>query len=295
MTPPGPDRIRSGVLQDGAFRFAVARLNDSVTRACLLHQLDGARAEVLGEALVSTALLATPSKAEEKYTLSIYGRGLIRSLNADCDHRGHLRGYLRTAPENEWPTAVTAANLMAPPGIIQVTRSLPDRVVYQGITEFRLGAIGADVALHLSTSDQVETEIRTAVTGAPGRYAAAGLSIQALPGTDLDLFVPIRAALDAAEREGKACMDRPEEFIESVLGPFGPHLLGNQTVHYRCNCSRERVLNIFRQMSPADISGLTEPDGSAVATCHWCNAEYAFPPDEMALIIGGGAEGGRPD
>jgi len=282
------DRLVKGVLDDGAFRFVAGRLSDSVGRACLVHGLKGPSAQVLSEALVSTAILASPIKTEEKYALSVYGKGLMRSLNTDIDHRGNLRGYIRTAPEAEWPEGVTASDFLAPPGVMQITRSLPDRVVYQGITEFRLGAIGADIALHVSTSDQVETEVRVVLGGGPDRIRAAGLVIQALPGTNLDLFVPIRARLDEFERNGWPVdlLDNPEKLVETVLGPYKPHVLECVPVQYKCNCSRERVENIFRQMNPDDLVTLLEADGSAVASCHWCNAEYLFTPEEMNVFTG---------
>ncbi len=280
------DHLVKGVLDDGAFRFVAGRLSESVGRACLMHGLKGPSAQVLSEALVSTAILASPIKTEEKYALSVYGKGLMRSLNTDIDHRGNLRGYIRTAPEAEWPEGVTPSDFLAPPGVMQITRSLPDQVVYQGITEFRLGAIGADIALHVSTSDQVETEVRIILDAGPGR--AAGIVIQALPGTDLDLFVPVRERLDEFERSGwpVELIDDPVKLVETVLGPFKPYVLESVPVQYKCNCSRERVENIFRQMSADDLVTLLEPDGSAVASCHWCNAEYLFTPQEMDVFTG---------
>ncbi len=277
------DRLVKGVLDDGAFRFVAGRLTDSVRRACTVHGLSGPRARLLSDALVSTAILASPIKRQEKYSLSVHGKGLMKSLNADIDFHGNMRGYIRTAPEIDWPADVTMADFLAPPGVMQITRSLPDRILYQGITEFRLGDIGADIALHVSTSDQVETEVRTMVMAGREGPIAGGLAIQALPGTSLDLFIPMRAKLDAFEREGwpPALIEAPERFVEEILGDFNPYILEISPVQYRCNCSRERVESIFQQMNAEDIASLLEPDGSAVASCHWCNAEYYFAPEEM--------------
>ena len=122
--------------------------------------------------------------------------------------------------------------------------------------------------------------------------------MQALPGTSLDLFVPLREKLDQYEKQGWPAdlVDNPEKLVETVLAEFRPTVLDIAPVRFQCNCSRERVSNIFRQLAHDDLVSLLEPDGSAVAHCHWCNGEYAFSPEEMSGYTGGILEkGGLPN
>jgi molecular chaperone Hsp33 len=289
------DRVVRGLLGGGAFRLTAARLTHSVREAARMHQLPPAPARVLGEALISTAIVALPMKTHEKYSLSVHGDAKMRSLQTDFSHEGALRGYIRLR-EGHDPGLVDEHDLMAPPGVLVITRSLPGRVTYQAITELRLGAISADLALHLSTSDQIETEIRVYLAGTGTVEAAGGLLVQAMPGADLDAFVEIRRALGALESCPPAdLVERPEDLVSSILGAFEPRILEETPVRLQCSCSRERVENIFRQLPSPALLELTAADGSAFAECHWCNGYYYFSAEEMAAFFQARTGGGLPN
>jgi molecular chaperone Hsp33 len=287
----GQDLLVRGVLAQGDFRFAAVRLTESVRECARLHALSGAAAQVLGEALLSTALVASPIKTDEKYSLSIQSQARLRSLQTDVSHKGDLRGYIRLADARDG--AQSAAHLMAPPGVMMMTRSLPGRVTYQAITELRLGAIGADLALHLSTSDQIETEIRIYQSGEPLPESAGGLLVQAMPGADLDLFIGIRAALGAESAlPPTALVENPADLVTTLLRDFSPRVLEISPIQLQCSCSRDRVETIFRQLPAPALLELTLPDGSAYALCHWCNARYLFSAEEMTALFRSRTPGG---
>jgi molecular chaperone Hsp33 len=278
---PTQDRLVRGTLKGGAHRFVAVRATESARAAALQHGLADSAAAVLAEAFVATALLGTPLKrADEKYSLALRGDGALRSLHTDINHMGDIRGYLRIEGGG---AALTADDLMSPPGSVWVTRSLPGQVVYQAVTEMRLGSIASDLALHTSTSDQIETEIRIYNEGRGADAVVGGLLVQVLPGADIEDMVGIREALLHGEHASpdRDLIERPERLAQMLLAPFSPQILEVSQLQLRCTCTRERVETIFRQLEVAHLKELILPDGSAFADCHWCGTSYRFSSDEM--------------
>ena len=107
MTDPVLERLRTFdgdyvlpfQLEASGLRGRFVRLDGAVDRILGRHAYPAAPATLLGEAITLTAALSTTVKFEGKFTLQAQGDGPIRTLVADVDTGGHLRGYAGFDPE----------------------------------------------------------------------------------------------------------------------------------------------------------------------------------------------------
>ena len=88
------DRIIKGITSDGHFKIAVVKTTDVVREAAERHQLSLLSKVVLGKALTATMLLASELKKEERIQLRMDGNGPLKSVIAEANSLGEVRGYV---------------------------------------------------------------------------------------------------------------------------------------------------------------------------------------------------------
>ena len=62
-------------------------------------------------------------------------------------------------------------------------------------------------------------------------------------------------------------------------------LVSKEEVYFRCNCSKERYIELFKLLSDDEIIELSNKEEPTVCTCGWCGKEYEFLPSEIKEIL----------
>jgi molecular chaperone Hsp33 len=73
----------------------------------------------------------------------------------------------------------------------------------------------------------------------------------------------------------------PEQLLYRLYHEDGVRAFPPQDLVRQCRCSRERVETMLGQFSDDDRAYMVE-DGQIKVTCEFCNAKYAFDPEEVA-------------
>ena len=116
--------------------------------------------------------------------------------------------------------------------------------------------------------------------------AAGGYILQLLPGADDECISKIEdgikniAPMTDMLSQGLSL----DSIIKTVLKNFNVEVLEETNPQYKCNCSRERVLNALRSMAKADLEEMANDDNINVK-CHFCDKEYNFSDEEIRKII----------
>lgn len=275
------DVIVRGLLNAIDVRFVACRLSGAADEACRRHELEGGPARYLSEALVGCALMGSILQRSEKLTLQIRGEGPLRSLMADIDELGNVRGTLSIAE------GAAYESLVRTPGILVVSRSRPGDLTYQGQCELKMGNLPADLAFHCSLSEQIETFMDVVYregNGTPLR--TGGLLLQALPGADLETFERLRRSFETQERSlALELVDDPGGYASHLLREFEPHVLIEKDLAFACSCSHQRVEAILRALGKDEVESMIQEDHGAEITCHWCGARYLFSEQELLTLL----------
>jgi molecular chaperone Hsp33 len=213
-------------------------------------------AHYLAEALAAVALLGAETSLEgEVVSLQMKCAGPLGGVNVECSRDGALRGYTEKkvldgfdgmgAPKDEEVVGERRC---------QVTRSVPGRVVSQGIAATLDGYFAsslqrrARIFTAVSVSDEVEV------------LQARALLVEALPDSAFRVETLDAPALSVSPRT-----------VLSRLGLRGAELKKSQPLRFACRCSPERAAAMLSAMDESERSSLPE---KIDITCHMCGRTF---------------------
>jgi molecular chaperone Hsp33 len=220
------------------------------------HLCGPVSAKYLARALAEAALLgAETSLPEETVSVQMKCTGPLGGVNVECTAAGTLRGYaekkLLDGFDGEGGADDSAA---VGDRRYQVTRSVPGRVLSQGIA--------SSVEDYLRSSLQRRARIFTyaEVNDDVEVLQARGLMVEAMPdsGFQVDRIDP--GALSASRAKMLSC-----------LGLGGAELKNSAALRFACRCSPERAAAMLGAMNPEELASM--PDRVDV-TCHMCGRTF---------------------
>lgn len=294
-------------------RGRLVRLGDVATDILGRHDYPPPVTRLLGEALALTAMLGAALKFEGKLILQTKTDGPVDMLVVDFETPGGLRGYAHFDHERISAMAdegdVLPEDLLGHGHLAMTIDQGPDMERYQGVVPLEGTSLSQAAHMYFRQSEQIPTEVRLAVAphyaqreGAPhSGWRVGGLIVQHLPedgGTRMaDLPDGRNAPADEDEDDrwtrARVLMRTVEdhELLDPTLSPErllyrlyhedGVRAFPPQDLSRQCSCSRPRIETMLRQFSAEDRDYMVE-DGQIKVTCEFCNATYAFDPDEVA-------------
>ncbi len=281
---PIRDRSLSFAVPARDVRGRVIRLDASVNAILAAHDYPPALAQLLGEALVVTAMLGA--------TLREDGGGLTLQAQADgpvsllvCDYNaGALRGYLRGEPDT--PAGDLAA--MFGDGHLAITLDPTDASErYQGIVPLEGASIADAIEQYFRSSEQLPTLIRTAMAGdAATGYSAGGLLLQYLPRgeegrarlfaeddgsaepEDWQHMRTLAATVTAAELTDTGLAE--EALLWRLFHEEEVRLTPGPTPTRGCRCSLAHIRDVIERFPEAERADMRGPDGLIGVDCQFC-------------------------
>jgi len=275
-------------------------------------------ARLLAEMIVLTVLLGTSLKFEGKFIVQCQTEGPVSLLVVEFSTPDGVRAYARwddaaVGAAVEHGTADPAGLLGE--GVLALTVDQGTYMNrYQGIVALDGSSLEEVARNYFRQSEQIPTELRLAVgrltvRGDDGHnrthWRAGGILAQFLPDAPermrmADLHpgeAPEGAEAHTVEEddawlEVKALLDTvaADELVDQDVGV---HTLLYRLFHERgvtasdpnpvvdrCTCSRERVADVLRSMTPDERAESVE-DGAITVKCEYCSTVYAFAPDEF--------------
>lgn len=240
----------------------VTRAAQDLARA---HLCGPTAAHYLARGLAAAALLGAET-GEPGETVGVQMRctGPLGGLNVECTREGTLRGYT----ERKILDAFDAQGAPRDRDVlgacqIQVTRSVPGRILSQGISNSLDGYLAgslqrkATIQLEASVSDEVEV------------LEARGILVEELPdGKDTGVLGVRFKTLAAASRT-----------LLRRLGLEKAALKGSVPLAFGCRCSATRAAATLAALSADERRALPE---TVDVTCHMCGRTYVIRPGGAA-------------
>ena len=244
----------------------IADVTSAAQELARAHLCGPASAYFLSKALAAAALLgAETSEADEVVSVQMKCKGPLGGFNVECTAAGTLRGYTeRKILDGFDGLGIPDERKAVGERQVQVTRSVPGRIVSQGISTSLDGYLAgslqrrAVIFLEASVSDDVEI------------LEARGVMVEELPDAErtgvlsVDLVGKSRPGALAASSRG----------ILSKLGLAHAELRRATPLSFACRCSPERAAAMLAALSPEERASLPPPVDIA---CHMCGRTFSVP------------------
>jgi len=263
-------------------RALAIRSTNLVNEAQKLHKMTPVATAALGRALSAVAMMMSLEKSGQKIGLRIMGKGPIDRIIAEANKNGEVRGYVGNPQinvmindQNKLDVKKAIGN-----GELYVRKMMGLKEPYESKIKLVSGEIGEDLTYYYTQSEQVPSSVGLGVlvdTDASVK-AAGGFIMQLLPETPEETIAQLEdnlkniGSVSRLIEEGKT----PEELLNIVLSGFEYDITQVKEVEYKCNCNKERGLEIVNTLSAEDIKKSLEEDGYVEITCHYCNSEYRY-------------------
>ncbi|MEM9169563.1 MAG: Hsp33 family molecular chaperone [Pseudomonadota bacterium] len=303
--PPSPDDVivpfQVGEDPSAApIRGRVVRLGGAADDILARHPFADGVNELLGEALVLTAMMGSSLKFDGRLVLQAQGDGALRMLISDYASDGALRATASVPDDFDAAAGRGLAALVGEKGHVAVTVDQgPEMDRYQGVAPLE-GASFARVAVnYFAQSEQIPTAVRLAVgkiarAGAPDRWRAGGIIAQFVPGEGGARERGEAALMEASDRDAweraAAFLEttRDDELIDPNVAPEtllyrlyhedGVRVFPAQPVRAACGCNADKIAAVLSRYPQDDLEDMLE-DGVIRVTCEFCRTEYRFGPD----------------
>ena len=254
-------------------------------------------ARLLGEAMMTGALVAQSLKFEGRLVVQCYGTndGAISLLIADCTTDGNIRGYARWNEEKlkeiKLDSRNPGADILLGGGTFSMTIDQgPDMDQYQGIAAIEGASLSSCAEHYFNQSEQIPTRIHLAcgqsIDGTGSHWAGAGMMIQKIADdeTRTDTAKPWETAQQLFATLSDAELIDPalstDRLLYRLFHEDGVRVVGTHQVSANCRCSRERLLDTLKSFEAHALDDMAE-DGIIAANCEFCASEYKFPLSEI--------------
>lgn len=306
------DQIVPFLINHGAFRGRLVRLDDTVTTIVTRHQYPEPVAVMLAETVVLAATLADSLKYDGIFTLQTRSDGPIAQMVVDVTSGGDIRGVAhfdaeRLAAVVEKAGGVAAVGDRVPrllgSGYLAFTVDQgPDTERYQGITELT-GQTLADCAhTYFRNSEQLETAVKIGVehAGPGGGWRAGGVMLQRMPlPSGFQPNAEEEEIIEDAWRTGVILLGSlttgellspdlpPQRVLHRLFHEQDLRASDPRHPRFGCRCSRDRVEAALRGFTREDLDTM-KVDDLVEVTCDFCNEQYHFTDGDLDLLTARG-------
>ena len=220
------------------------------------HLCGPVSAHYLTEALAAVSLLASETaEKDECVAIQMKCTGPLGGFNVECTAEGTLRGYTEKKVLDDFDgLGEPDDRKVLGSRQIQVTRSVPGRIISQGISNsldgYLAGSLQRKACIYLSAKVDNELEI----------IRARGVMVEALPDSKMSVtaFIPEDMSLEPAE-------------MMSAMGLEKAELKRSSPLRFACRCSPERAASMLGAL---DEKERAELPAKIDITCHMCGRTF---------------------
>ena len=267
------DQLLRFLFENTPVRGELVQLQSTWSAMLERHDYPATLRVLLGEALAATVLLGATLKFNGSMVLQIQGSGPINLLVIQYNSDGTVRG---TADWSDVPEQTSRLTELFQDGHLAITIDPSDQGErYQGIVDLGHGGIREAIEGYFQQSEQLNTQIFLATDD----QCATGLMIQEMPqsqGTkDLDAWNRI-SHLSETIRDSELMDLDMREIIHRLYHQEDVRVFEPELIHFRCTCSKERIVDMLRNLGQAEVQSILEEEGKVSVSCEYCKQVYEF-------------------
>ncbi len=226
---------------------------------------------------------------EESVTIQIKGDAMIETILVNAKNNGNVKGYI-SEPHvmlSYNDTNKLAVGKAIGNGFLRVTKDLKLKNEFVGTVDLQTGEIGEDFAYYFTVSEQIPSAVSVGVLVNTDNsvMASGGLIIQVMPGaTEEDIKEAEKAVnnlkpISELVNQGQTARQVIENLFEDAK------VLLEKGVFFKCDCSRERMLNGLSTLDKEEILEMIQDKETIETVCNFCNEKYYFTTEDLKGLI----------
>ena len=255
------------------------------------HNTTKVATAALGRTLTATSMMGLMMKNKgDKITVIIKGGGPIGTILTSSNANGIVKGYVTNPDvevENYASGKLNVAGAVGNQGTIRVIKDLGLREPYNGEYEMVSGEIAEDLTYYFTVSEQTPSAVSLGVlTRADGVEEAGGFIVQMMPDASEETISTIERNLTGIQSITQMLSQglTPEDMMNIVLKDLEPSILDKLEVGFECDCSKDRVAEVFAAIGKQELKAIIDEDKGAEVGCQFCESKYSFSEDELKEI-----------
>lgn len=286
------DYIIRATSENREVRAFFATTKNLVEEARKKHETTKVATAALGRTLTVTSMMGLMMKNKgDKLTIIIKGGGPIGTILTTTDYTGNVKGYVSN-PDVEvesYPNGkLNVAEAVGKDGIIKVIKDLGLKKPYNGSYEIVSGEIAQDFTYYFTVSEQTPSAVALGVlTKEDEVLQAGGFIIQMMPDASdetISILENNMKNMDSITQMQEKGMT-PESIMDKVMEGLNPEILDKKEIDFVCECSRDKVKEVFVSIGKDELKSIIEEDGGAEISCQFCNEKYKFSKEELQAIL----------
>lgn len=281
-------RVTTGNKEVRAF---FASTKNMVETARDFHNTTKVATAALGRTLTATSMMGLMMKNKgDKITVIIKGGGPIGTILTSSNANGIVKGYVTNPDvevENYASGKLNVAGAVGNQGTIRVIKDLGLREPYNGEYEMVSGEIAEDLTYYFTVSEQTPSAVSLGVlTRADEVEEAGGFIVQMMPDASEETISTIERNLTGIQSITQMLSQglTPEDMMNIVLKDLEPSILDKIEVGFECDCSKDRVAEVFAAIGKKELKAIIDEDRGAEVGCQFCESKYSFSEDELKEI-----------
>ena len=237
--------------------------------------------QLLGEAMMSCALLVGGIKFEGEVSVQFEGDKRFPLMLIQCDHLLQMRGFANFS-ENLTDEAYTEA-FMQGNLVINLTPHQQTQT-YQSVVPLISTAMSDNLMHYFAQSEQLPSKVWFAIN----EQSAAGILLQLMPGQSSlqrehfwEYAVQIGATITAEELltlDNATLLHRLYHETELRLYP-------ERLIQFKCRCSHEKMQQVIGLLGEKEAQDLVQEKGQVDIRCEFCSLNYTFDAIDVALLF----------
>lgn len=282
-----------GIEKNGKFKFVGVDTTNIINIAREKHNTSATASAALGRSISGAALMSTMFKnSNDSLTLIISGDGPAGKILVTANNRGEVKGYIEN-PNADLPITekgkLDVSGIVGSSGYIKTIMDLGLKEPYIGQSEIVSGEIAEDLANYFLSSEQINTAVALGVLVDKDLSIinSGGYFIQLLPDANEEDIVKLE---DSIIKKGSVTelMNKytsMEDLLKYLLDDFEIEFLEKKDLKWKCNCSREKTIEMLKSIGEEELKSIIEEDEQAEVVCHFCNEKYIFEKNELIKIL----------
>ena len=280
--------VLRAMTQDGAARILIINSTEMVNTAIRYHNTAPTATAALGRVMTGAALMGTMLKEKNsRLTLKFKGDGIAGSIIAVSDYMGNTKGYIQNpdAALPLQPNGKLDVGGIVGQGDLCVIRDEGVGDPQSGFSQIVTGEIAEDICAYYVQSEQVPTvcSLGVLVDTDLSCRAAGGILIQLLPFADEETVAKIEKNLPLMSNVS-GLIDSGmtnEDILARVMQGIEYDIFDEFPAEYRCDCSRDRILEALSCFSDKELDETFAKDNKIEVCCHFCDSKYYFTREEI--------------
>ena len=271
--------------EHNSMRFFFAFTDDIVKDFEKLQKSSVSSNIEMGKVLTMNALLYSDLKNDtDSIDLKLKTNGECGLIISKLYNNSFITGYLENKNLSKYDKIYEkgkfSKDFIGDKGILVLIKDLGLKAPYVGQTSIISSDISENFTNYFSASNQTVTSIDLQVKKVEDDYISFGFMMELLPNyTEKDLSqFKIYSDMFKTELENYLVSKTDDmsfyDYIVSILKIFNIRIIEEKIIHYKCNCSDEKIDNMLLGLGKKELNNIVEEGKDIEISCNFCDKKY---------------------